>query len=45
MGDDHLEDWEQFPDAWYDIGGEMDLRAHRLLLENCYKEPSAEKEE
>ena len=41
MGDNHLEDWEHFPDDWYDIGEEMMLKAYKILLENCFSKPSA----
>ena len=42
MDDDYREDWEEFPDDWYDCSGEMMLRAYKILLENCFSKPSAD---
>ena len=41
MHNDYREEWENFPDDWYDGADEMLLRAHRVLLEMCYEKKSA----
>jgi hypothetical protein len=44
MPNDDLEDWEKFPDDWYDGADEMLLRAYKVLLENCFSKPSTKKD-
>jgi len=41
---DYQEEWEEYPDDWYDGADEIRLRALRVLLETCYENPCAKKE-
>jgi len=45
MHNDYQEEWENFPDDWYDGADEILLRAHKVLLETCYENPCASKKE
>lgn len=40
LNGDYREEWENFPDDWYDGADEILLRAHKVLLEMCYEKPS-----
>jgi len=44
MHPDYHEDWEDFPDDWYDGADEILLRSRRLLLQRCLDLPSAQKD-
>ena len=43
MDGDFIEDWEQFPDDWYDGADDMMRRAYVILLENCYSKKEAQR--
>lgn len=45
MHPDFDDEWEEFPDDWYDGADEMLIRAHRSLLEKCFAKPDADKKE
>lgn len=42
MGGEFREEWEDFPDDWFDGADEMMQKAYKILLENCFSKPSAD---
>ena len=42
MGGEFREEWEDFPDDWFDGADEMMQTAYKILLENCFSKPSAD---
>ena len=37
MHPDYQEEWEDFPDDWYDGADDLELRSRRFYLEKCFE--------
>ena len=42
MHPDYSEDWEDFPDDWYDGADEILLKGQRLFLQTCFDLPCSQ---